>query len=456
MLRCVPWLVAVISVMGTMNMSSAAEKAAQPNRVDWFVEARFGMFIHWGLYSILGGTWDGHTLPDENLPNGKSWYAEWAQMRLEVPREDYRALVRQFNPVKFDADQWISEAKSAGMRYFVITAKHHDGFALWDSDVSDYDLGATPCKRDLLGELAAACKKHEVKLGFYYSHWQDWEYEGGALPRWYTEQPSSESFERYWREKSLPQVTELLRRYDPALLWFDTWRDESASHITPAHRDELIALVRKERPGCLINGRICYHDPGPNIDFLETGDNQHPAKTLGCPWQTPATMCRSWGWHANDANWKTSRKMISLLAHNASLGGNYLLNVGPKPDGTFPLQAVNRLHAIGKWTEANGEAIYGAIPVSATPVPGVRYTRRVLADGTHRLYAHVMKVLKTNRLRLPVNNADIIGCGLLGRKQPVQHNPAGNGTMLLFKPGKRQSIPVVYLDMKELPGTFMR
>ena len=439
-------------ILGVMNASAMAET----NRVDWFVQARFGMFIHWGLYSILGGTWDGHTLPDAKLPNGKSWYAEWAQMRLEVPREEYRALVEQFNPVKFDADQWISEAKDAGMRYFVITAKHHDGFALWDSDVSEYDLGATPYKKDILGELAAACKKHGVKLGFYYSHWQDWEYEGGALPHWIKAQPSSESFETYWQEKSLPQVRELLQRYDPALLWFDTWRDESKPHITPKRRDELIGMIRKQSPNCLINGRICYHNPGPDIDFLETGDNQHPAKALNRPWQTPATMCRSWGWHANDPNWKASRKMVSLLAHNASLGGNYLLNIGPKPDGTFPPQAVTRLHDIGRWTTTNGEAIYGAMAVSATPAPGVRHTRRVLPNGTHRLYVHVIKTPKTFKVRLPINNTLITACGLLGRDQPMRHRPVTRGTMFDVPAESGSDLPVFYVDMTTLPKMFTK
>ncbi len=434
-------------------MSSADEKTTPPDRVAWFTEARFGMFIHWGLYSILGGTWDGHTLPDSSLPNGRSWYAEWAQMRLEVPKDDYQALTQQFNPVNFNADQWIRDAKRAGMRYFVITAKHHDGFALWNSAVSDYDLGATPCKRDLLGELATACKKYDVKLGFYYSHWQDWEHAGGALPYWMeSSQPSQESFEKYWQEKSLPQIKELLQRYNPALLWFDTWGNESAKYISTKRRDELIAMIRKERPDCLINGRICYHNPGPDIDFLETHDNQHPAKAPGRPWQTPATMCHSWGWHASDNNWKSSEKMISLLAYNISLGGNYLLNIGPKPDGTFPPQALTRLREIGLWTSANSEAIYGATPVTATPVPGVRHTSRILPGGIHRLYSFIITPPKNGILKLPIENTAITACGLLGSDQKITRKSDGNSTLLKFS--ANTPVPVVYLDLKNVPEIF--
>lgn len=397
------------------------------------------------------------TLYHPSLPKGDSWYAEWAQMRLDVPRDDYRGLVKKFNPVKFNADEWISEAKSAGMRYFVITAKHHDGFALWDSAVSDYDLGSTPYKGDLLGDLAKACRKHGIKLGFYYSHWQDWGHPGGALPPWDNmKQPSQEAFESYWQNVSLPQVKELLNRYDPDLLWFDTWGKYASDFITSERRDELIAMIRKESPKTLINGRISFHDPGKDIDFLETGDNAHPEKNLGMPWQTPATMYHSWGWHANDFNWKPSKTLIKLLAQNSTLGGNYLLNVGPKPDGTFPLPAVKRLREIGGWTAANGEAIYATIPVSAKPARGVRHTRRVLDNGTHRLYSHILDPLTDDKLILPVESNTIISSKVLETSQPVKFKSIAGGTS--FDLGSlmetEPSIPVFYIDLKRLPDLY--
>jgi len=356
-----------------------------------------------------------------------------------------------------DADEWISEAKSAGIRYFVITAKHHDGFALWDSSVSDYDLGSTPYKGDLLGDLAKACRKHGIKLGFYYSHWQDWRHPGGALPPWDNmKQPSQEAFESYWQNVSLPQVQELLNRYDPDLLWFDTWGKYASDFITSERRDELIAMIRKESPKTLINGRISYHDPGKDIDFLETGDNAHPEKNLGMPWQTPATMYHSWGWHANDFNWKPSKTLIKLLAQNSTLGGNYLLNVGPKPDGTFPLPAVKRLREIGGWTAANGEAIYATIPVSAKPARGVRHTRRVLDNGTHRLYSHILDPLTDDKLILPVESDTIISSKVLETSQPVKFKSIAGGTS--FDLGSlmetETSIPVFYIDLKRLPDLY--
>lgn len=362
------------------------------DRAEWFRNARFGMFIHWGLYSVLGGTYNGHTMPDKSFPNGNSWYSEWIQQRLDIPGSDYRKLVGQFNPVKFDAEAWAREAYMAGMKYVVLTSKHHDGFALWDSKVSNYDLGATPCKRDLIGELAAACRKYGLKFGLYYSHWQDWEHPGGAVPSWPGKvQPSEKEFAKYWKEKCLPQVKELLIRYKPDLLWFDTWDENCASQITLARRDELIDLIRSIKPDCLINGRICAYNPGPRVDYISANDNEHPDKNPGRPWQTPATMNHTWAWHAHDFNWKSSGEMIKLLVTNASLGGNYLLNIGPRADGTIPAPSIRRLREIGGWLVANGESVFGTQPIDdITPPEWGRLTMRM--QGKQKIvYAHVMK-----------------------------------------------------------------
>ena len=330
-----------------------------PSKVEWFKEAKFGMFIHWGLYSILEGTYNGHTMPDTTFPQGNSWYAEWIKPRLEVPDDYYNGLINEFNPVNYDPDFWVKEAANAGMKYLVITSKHHDGFALWDSDVSDFDIMNTPYKKDLIAPLVAACKKYGLKYGFYYSHWQDWEDPDGAMPYWYPWRPD-EDFEKYWQRKSLPQVKELIEKFDPDLLWFDTW--DWKTHITPERRDELIRLVRSLSDKCLINGRICYENPGENIDFLEMHDNSYPKEMLSKPWQTPATMQNSWAYHGKDYNWKPSSRMLRYLVNNTSMGGNYLLNVGPKADGTLPAPAIRRLREMGAWLGANGEAVYGAVP----------------------------------------------------------------------------------------------
>jgi alpha-L-fucosidase len=373
-------------------------------RSQWFQDARFGMFIHWGLYSELAGSWSGRTLPDPSLPNGDNWYSEWIQARLEVPGEEYRKLVDVFNPTEFDAEAWAQEAELAGMKYLVITSKHHDGFALWDSDVSDYDLGATPYEGDLLGDLVEACRKRDIKVGFYYSHWQDWEHPGGAVPAWpgTPPYPSQEDFDRYWNEKCLPQVAELLDRYDPDLLWFDTWYVNAGKLISPAKRDELIDLIRSKSERCLINGRILAHDPGPRVDYLSAGDNEFPEHNMGRPWQTPATMRKSWAWHASDFNWKPSETITRLLVQNASLGGNLLLNIGPYANGEIPSPAIRRLREIGGWLHAHGESIYGAHPLDDVPVPEWgRLTRRKTADGTEIVYAHVMDWPEGRPVHLP-------------------------------------------------------
>ena len=345
---------------------------------EWFKEAKFGMFIHWGLYSILEGSYNGHTMPDTSFANGNSWYAEWIKPRLEVPDDVYNALAGQFNPVNYDPDSWVREAKNAGMKYLVITSKHHDGFALWDSEVSDFDIMNTPYGKDLIAPLVEACKKYGLKYGFYYSHWQDWEDPDGAMPYWYPWRPD-EDFEKYWQRKSLPQVKELIEKFDPDLLWFDTW--DWDNHITPERRDELIRLVRSLSDKCLINGRICYSNPGDNIDFLEMHDNAYPKEMLDKPWQTPATMQNSWAYHGKDYNWKPANRMLRYLVNNTSMGGNYLLNVGPKADGTLPAPAIRRLREMGAWLDVNGEAVFGSSPTDYKMPEGIYTTQKETEDG---------------------------------------------------------------------------
>ncbi len=390
-----------------------------PSKADWFREAKFGLFLHWGLYSELEGSYDGHTLPDTTFEHGRSWYAEWIQQRLEVPDEEYQALAKTFNPVLYDPDEWVREAKNAGMRYLVITSKHHDGFALWNSKVSDFDVKNTPYKKDLLGPLVKACKKYGLKYGFYYSHWQDWEHPQGALPEWKLWRPDEE-FEIYWQEKCLPQVKELITKYDPDMFWFDTW--EWDNHITPERRDELIGLVRKYSDKCLINGRIAYTNPGTDIDFLEMLDNDYPADIQSKPWQTPATMQHSFGYHAKDYNWKSSDEMVRYLVSTVAKGGNYLLNIGPKADGTLPEQSIRRLREMGAWISTFGEGIYGTKPLDLKVDEGIFLTQKD-EDGAKTVYAFLTKPISA--LALP------IGCTgtatVLGNGEPLQITKTADG-----------------------------
>lgn len=424
-----------------------SQQRVDADKVAWFKDAKFGMFIHWGLYSILAGSYNGHTLPDESFKEGKSWYAEWVQKRLEVPDAEYQALAKTFDPINFDADAWIKEAKNAGMRYFVITSKHHDGFALWDSKYSDFNIMNTPYKKDILEQLVKACKKYGMKYGFYYSHWQDWEHPGGALPEWEV-QRSDAQFETYWCQKCLPQVKELIEKFDPDMFWFDTWGTEEV-HITTARRDELIKLVRDNSSKCLINGRISYANPSDDVDFMEMMDNGYPDKIQEKPWQTPATMTHSWGWHANDFNWKPSTQMLGYLVNNTSKGGNYLLNIGPKSDGTFPVPAVRRLREMGAWLYANGESIYSAQHVNIE-IPNDRgiFLTQKESQGKNCLYISLTKAVDTVELPIASDNL-IYGARILETGQPIVFSH-GDGNAVFTVPQsifKDASIQVIKVEL---------
>jgi alpha-L-fucosidase len=401
-------LLAMILCLQVNVNHTTAQSTVSEETLDWWHEAKFGMFIHFGLYSIPAGVWEGELM-------SRNWYAEWIRMQHRwpepggIPKEEYDTLLSQFNPTEFDADAWIREAHNAGMRYFLITSKHHDGFALWPSKVSDYNVvEATPFKRDILGELAAACRKYDVKLGFYYSHWQDWEHPGGAQPPWpdrrglgpTVTQPTQEAFEQYWQDKCLPQVRELIENYDPAFFWFDSFGKSTL--LTERRLDELIGLVRRLSPDCLINSRIGtqMHSQGNAVvDFHSMGDNQFPKERIDQPWETSGTMNRSWGYHRLDFNWKAVSQFLKYLVDNTSRGGNYQLNVGPMSNGVFPKPAIRRLRQIGAWLDVNGEAIYDAKPVNLSEPVWGRLTAKETSDG-YRLYLHVYAWPKSGELLL--------------------------------------------------------
>lgn len=364
---------------------------------DWFVEARFGMFIHFGLYSIPAGVWKGQRM-------GRNDYAEWIETQGNWPhglrREEYQALAGQFNPARFSADEWIDELVHAGMRYLVVTAKHHDGFALWPSKVSRFNvLEATPFRRDIIGELKAACDRRGVRLGLYYSHWHDWEHSGGGRPAegegftsaW-ARQPSQEEFEVYWQEKCLPQVTELCDAYRPSFFWFDTWCALSSPWINEKRMDELIGVVKAKDPACLVNSRIGIwaHSKGEQaVDFLSMGDNDISNHHLAQPWETSGTLNHSWGYHQLDFKWKPAAELITNLISTTANGGNYQLNVGPTGEGVFQPAAIRRLREMGGWTTANGEAIYGAGFADLPEQEWGKITARSFA-GSFCLYLHVL------------------------------------------------------------------
>lgn len=335
----------------------------------WFKDAKYGLFIHWGLYSILAGEYRG-TKTDR--------IAEWIENDLNIPVEEYRKLAEQFNPTGFHADDFVKRAKEQwGMKYIVLTAKHHEGFAMYDSKVSDFNVvKATPYGKDILKELQVACEKHDVKMGLYYSQAQDWDDPNGYMHR---KDNSGKDFQKYLDEKCKPQIKELLENYgDICLIWFDT-----PMGITVAQTQELIDLVKSIQPNCLLSGRTGNHMG----DYMTTGDNFIPRLPYEGDWEIPATVNDTWGYNKFDTNWKNPDDIISRLLKIVSRGGNYLLNVGPTAEGIVPEKCVEVLNKVGKYVTENSEAIFGTRPlgVYAYEIPGIELTGR-----EHKLYVHVL------------------------------------------------------------------
>ncbi|WP_423128577.1 alpha-L-fucosidase [Gaoshiqia sp. Z1-71] len=360
--------------------SWAQQKITVDERLDWWHEAKFGMFIHWGVYSLYGGEYKGY--------NQAFGDAAWILNRCKIPVAEYRENARQFNPVNYDPDAWAKMAKDAGMKYLIITAKHHDGFALFESKASDWNVvDATVYGRDLLKPLAEACKKQGIKLGFYYSQAVDWTNPGASAarrPMWqgwpnpdstridqYTLEHDGRwdpvqltaTFDEYIDRVAVPQVRELLTNYgEVAVLWWDY----DAQMKTVEGAEKLKALLPLQ-PQIVTNDRLHPDFPGDT----KTPEQAIPDRDAvsGQNWETCMTMNGSWGYKSFDNNWKSTESLIQNLIKIAARGGNYLLNVGPKPDGSFPEESLVRLKEIGRWMEVNGESIYGtqASPLEVLP-----------------------------------------------------------------------------------------
>jgi alpha-L-fucosidase len=318
---------------------------AREERLKWFRDAKYGLFIHWGLYAVPAGEWKGR----RSLGLG-----EWIMFRSQVPVKEYEQLAAQFNPVKYNPDEWVKLAKDAGMKYIVITSKHHDGFAMFGSKASAFNVvDATPYKRDILKQLAEACARQGMRLGFYYSQSQDWHEPGGAGNTWDFGPDEKKDYDAYLRGKAEPQIKELLTQYGPvALIWFDTPR-----MMTEERAKRFTTIVRELQPSTLIDGRL-----GAEGDYMTTGDNVIPPNVQGAAWETPATINHTWGYRKDDTDWKSPGEIVFKLMDIVSKGGNYLLNVGPMADGTIPQQSQDILRTAGRWLQMNGDAVYGAGP----------------------------------------------------------------------------------------------
>src|ERR1700730_3069765 len=416
--------------------SPAVHTLSKEERMKWWREARFGMFIHWGVYAVPAGTYNGHQI---------NRIGEWIMNRGKIPVAEYQAFAKEFNPVNYDPEAWVKMAKDAGMKYIVITAKHHDGFALFDSKASKWDVvDATPYGKDLLKPLAAACRKYGLKLGFYYSHAQDWNNPGGTAARkvasegWanpdsaaidaYTEAHSghwdpaqtTKSMSTYIDEVAVPQVKELLTNYgEVAVFWWDTptgMTDEFAEKLNAqlTLQPKIITNDRLKRP----NFPGDYKTPEQRIPNLSELD--------GKDWETCMTMNETWGYKSYAHNWKSTETLVRNLLDIASKGGNYLLNVGPKADGTFPQESIDRLKEVGIWMKQNGEAIYSS---AASPLPPLTWGRCTKKLGTNSttLYFSVFDWPKDGKLVVPGVKNEILSAKLLanGKELKAKSNQGG-------------------------------
>ncbi len=424
-----------------------APLAPAPDRMAWWREARFGMFIHFGLYSEPGGEWNGKATGSH----------EWMRHNAKIPHEDYVRLADAFNPTAFDADAWVRTAKAAGQQYVVFTTKHHEGFALFDSAVSRYTAMHTPFKRDLCAELARACRKHDLKLGWYYSI-MDWHHPD-YLPRrdWEQRDATGADFGRYVAFMKA-QLHELLTNYgDIAVLWFDGQWESTWTHAAAL---ELEAFCRGLMPNVVINDRIDVAVPKePPAGYRRAGDYVTPELTVpdrglpGQDWESCLTMNGNWGYAKDDLAYKPAPALLRLLAETASKGGNLLLNVGPDGSGRFPRECVTALGEMGAWLRTNGAAIYGTQgvlfdrapyrPGDATP-PLVRATR----DGRDARTLHLLLdawrggALVLPDVRQAPRSARVLGADGV----PVEWERTPEGlTITLADRGPSSMLPVVQL-----------
>ena len=397
--------------------------AQRDARMAWFNEARFGLFIHWGVYSVPAGEWQ-----------GKTNYGEWFMEETKMPVSQYEQFAKQFNPVKFDARAWVRMARDAGMKYIVITSKHHDGFGIYPSQQTDWCIKSTPFPRDPLKELAAACKAEGLRLCFYHSimdwHHPDW----GTRRAWNDKAPATPpDMDRYVTFMK-GQLRELLTGYGPiGILWFDGEWEQPWTHERGV---DLYNYVRGLQPKIIVNNRVGKGrsgmggmDKGQGVGDYGTPEQEIPPTGFGpgVSWESCMTMNNHWGYNKNDQHWKSTETLVRNLIDCASKGGNYLLNVGPTSEGLFPDASVQRLAEIGRWMKVNRESIYGTKASPFPKLPWGRCTQRALGRDRTRLYLHVYSWPSDGQLLVPGLRNGVKSAGLLatGARLKWETTPEG-------------------------------
>lgn len=423
------------SIQAQQGMEEMWDKSASGKEhpgIQWFKDAKFGLFIHWGLYSQLAGTW-----------KDKRYYGsgEWIMNQAKIPVKEYEKVADNFNPVNFNADEWAQLAKDAGIKYMVITAKHHDGFAMYDSKVSNFDIiNATPYKKDPMKALAAATAKRNIHFGFYYSQFQDWHEADGGKNTWdFVE--SKKDYQKYYREKAIPQLKELLTNYGPlGIVWFDT-----PGGMTKEQTLEFINELRTLQPQSLFSSRV-----GQGLgDYKDFGDSEVPPVPIKGAWESIYTHNDSWGYIEHDMNFKSSGEIIRLLANVASKGGNLMLNVGPDGKGNIPHYSVQYLKQTGKWLAANGESIYGTTFGFLPAQPW-----GVTTSKPGKLFLHVLNQPKNGKLLVPGFANPITKIYTLVTKKALTFVHSGKDVVVnlpSFKTGDANTVVVIEYNGKQ-PG----
>jgi alpha-L-fucosidase len=419
--------ITIFLLLGLFSRTIFAQTELNPDKMSWWQDAKFGMFIHWGIFSVPSGKWENNTN-----------YGETIMFQAKIPVAVYAKLATQFNPEKFDAEEWVKIARAAGQKYIIITSKHHDGFAMFKSNASDFNIvDATPFKRDPLKELADACRKYDMKLGFYYSQSQDWHHPGGArYDSIFWDDVQRGDMDKYVDNIAIPQVREILSNYgDIAIMWWDT-----PLYMNKKMSQKLADLL-KPYPNIIFNDRLGVDMGG---DF-ETPEQYIPATGLpGRNWEVCMTMNGFWGYNAFDERWKSTKELLHKLIDIVSKGGNFLLNVGPDANGVIPEVCQQNLIEIGDWLKVNGEAIYGT---KASPFHYLSYGRATLKEQI--LYLHVFDWPKDGKLKIPFANKVIKAYLLADTNTILSVEPEKDHSKIQlpeFSPDKIASVVAIHFE----------